>query len=229
MLDYNLVADSTEVERKEFYKKTYLHVAVAILAFIVVEGFFLKAVPTSFIQLMVGQKYSWLLVLGIFWVGSIIASKWSLAQSRNTQYLGLGLYIFIEAIIFLPLMYVAVNMADSTTVITQAAMMTLALFVALSVVAFTSKTDFSFLRTIIIIGGFVSLGLIVAGMIFGFNLGLWFSAFMVLLASGSIVYETSKLKNVYQTDQYVGAALQLFASVMLLFWYILRIFLSRRN
>ncbi|VBB44802.1 FtsH-interacting integral membrane protein [uncultured Paludibacter sp.] len=229
MLDYNLVAESSEVERREFYKKTYLHVALSVLAFILVETLLLRTVPVSFIQLMVGQKYSWLLVLGLFWLGSILANKWSLSQSKRTQYLGLAFYILIEAVIFLPLMFIAIYMAESTTVVTQAAIMTLALFAALSYTAFTSKMDFSFLRYIIIIGGFVALGLIIAGMIFGFNLGLWFSAGMVLLASGSIIYETSKLKNVYQTNQYVGAALQLFASVMLLFWYILRIFMSRRS
>jgi len=85
------------------------------------------------------------------------------------------------------------------------------------------------MRTGIIIGGFISLGLIVGGAIFGFNLGLWFSVGMVVLASASILYQTSQIKDTYTTDQYVGAALQIFASVMLLFWYILRILMSRRD
>ena len=79
------------------------------------------------------------------------------------------------------------------------------------------------------IGGFVALGVIVAGSIFGWNLGLWFSLAMVGLASASILYETYNIKNVYNKEQYVGAALQMFASIMLLFWYILRIFLNRRD
>jgi len=66
-------------------------------------------------------------------------------------------------------------------------------------------------------------------MIFGFDLGLWFSVGMVILASVTILYQTSKLKDSYTTDQYVGASLQLFASIMLLFWYILRILMSRRS
>ena len=54
---------------------------------------------------------------------------------------------------------------------------------------------------------------------------------MVGLAGGGILYETYNIKNVYQTDQYVGAALQMFSSIMLLYWYVLRILLSlmRRN
>ena len=40
-------------------------------------------------------------------------------------------------------------------------------------------------RTALIIGGFIALGLIVAGALFGFELGLWFSVGMVVLATGS--------------------------------------------
>ena len=113
--------------------------------------------------------------------------------------------------------------------ITQAAVITLFMFSGLTAVVFFTKTDFSFLRTALIVGGFVSLGLIVAGAIFGFNLGLWFSVGMVILASGSILYQTHQIKNQYGTEQYVGASLQLFSSVMLLFWYVLRILMSRRS
>ncbi|MCW3162191.1 Bax inhibitor-1/YccA family protein [Chryseobacterium oryctis] len=226
--DDSLVALSSETERADFYKKTYLHVALSILAFIGVETILLKTVPAEIIGLMFGQKYTWLLIIGVFWLASILANKWSLSQSKSTQYMGLGFYILLEAVIFLPLIYIAVANAGGV-VIYQAAMLTIAMFAGISVVAFTSKRDFSFLRNIIVIGGFIAIGLIVAGAIFGFDLGLWFSVGMVILASASILYETSKLKNTYTTNQYVGASLQLFASIMLLFWYILRILMSRRS
>jgi len=229
MMTDALVVHSSEIEKANFYKKTYLHVALSILAFIGVETVLLSVVPVELIAMMFGQKYTWLLIIGVFWLASILANKWSLSQSRSTQYLGLGFYIVLEAVIFLPLLYMAVGYSGGGTVIFQAAMLTIAMFAGLSLVAFTSKKDFSFLRNIIIIGGFLALGLIVAGAIFGFNLGLWFSVGMVILASASILYETSKLKNVYTTGQYVGASLQLFASIMLLFWYILRILMSRRS
>ncbi len=224
-----LVAHSSEVEKANFYKKTYLHVALSILAFIGVETILLNIVPPQLIAMMFGQRYIWLLIIGVFWLASILASKWSLSQSKSTQYLGLGFYILLEAVIFMPLLFIAVNMTGGTEVIFQAATLTVAMFAGISGVAFTSKRDFSFLRNIIIIGGFISIGLIVAGMIFGFNLGLWFSVGMVILASATILYQTSKLKDSYGTNQYVGAALQLFASIMLLFWYILSILMSRRN
>ncbi|BFO67630.1 Bax inhibitor-1 family protein [Chryseobacterium sp. S0630] len=224
-----LVAHSSDVEKASFYKKTYLHVALSILAFIGVETILLKTVPAELIAMMFSQRYIWLLIIGVFWLASVLASKWSLSQSKSTQYMGLGFYILLEAIIFLPLLFIATNMTGGTNVIFQAATLTIAMFAGISAVAFTSKRDFSFLRNIIVIGGFISIGLIVGGMIFGFNLGLWFSVGMVILASATILYQTSKLKDSYGTNQYVGAALQLFASIMLLFWYILSILMNRRS
>lgn len=223
-----LVSQSSDLEKASFYKKTYLHVALAIVAFIFVESILLKIVPAELIYGMFAQKYMWLLILGVFWLASFLATKWSLSQSKATQYFGLGVYVFLEAIIFLPMLYIAM-LYTGGEVIFQAATLTIAMFAGISAVAFTSKKDFSFLRNVIVIGGFIAIGLIVGGMIFGFNLGLWFSVGMVILASATILYQTSKLKDSYTTDQYVGASLQLFASIMLLFWYILNILMSRRN
>jgi FtsH-binding integral membrane protein len=223
-----LVAHSSDVEKASFYKKTYLHVALSILAFIGVETVLIKTVPEQLIAAMFAQRFAWLLIIGVFWLASVLATKWSLSRSKSTQYFGLGFYILLEAVIFLPLIYIA-TVYSGAQVIYQAAMLTIAMFAGISAVAFTSKRDFSFLRNIIVIGGFISLGLIVGGMLFGFNLGLWFSVGMVILASATILYQTSKLKDSYATNQYVGASLQLFASIMLLFWYILSILMNRRS
>ena len=224
-----LVAMSTEEQKASFYRKTYMHVALAILAFIFVETALLMVVPTELIMGMVSQKYVWLLIIGGFWLASMLAEKWTMASSRSMQYAGLGFYVLLEAIIFLPMMYIALVYTGSGKVILQAGLITFMLFLGLTGVALTSKRDFSFLRSVLIIGGFISLGLIVAGMLFGFNLGLWFSVGMVFLAGASILYQTNQLKNVYTTEQYVGASLQLFSSVMLLFWYVLRILMSRKD
>lgn len=224
--EYLLVTD--EAERGVFYRKTYLHVALSILVFIVLEGLLIKLVPYDLILWMVSGKFIWLFLIGCFWLGATLSSKWTLAQSRQTQYVGLAFYIVLEAIIFLPMIFMAVAMTGGGAVLYQASIMTLALFTALTAVAFMSKKDFSFLKNILVIGGFLSLGAIVAGAIFGFELGLWFSVAMVAFASGSILYQTQNLKYNYGNEQYVGAALQLFSSIMLLFWYILRILMSRR-
>jgi FtsH-binding integral membrane protein len=144
------------------------------------------------------------------------------------QYAGLVLYVVIEAVIFLPLMFVAAYYSDPT-VIPAAALITGLLFAGLTVVAFTTRADFSFLRGIIVIGFFVALGLIVASLLFGFTLGVIFSVAMVGLASAAILYYTSNILHYYRTDQYVSASLTLFASVALLFYYVLWILVSIRR
>ena len=224
-----LVSYATNVEQATFYRKTYSHVAIALLAFIVVEAILINIVPESLIVSMVSSPFVWLLILGGFWLGSMLANKWTQAQDKSTQYRGLGIYVLLEAIIFLPMIYIAIDLSDGLAIISQAGIITLSLFAGLTAVVFLTRVDFSFLRTILVVGGFLALGLIVAGALFRFDLGLWFSVAMVALAAGGILYETYNIKNVYSTDQYVAAALQLFSSVMLLFWYVLRILLSRRN
>ena len=222
--------ESSPVERSQFIRRTYGHLAGAILAFIVLETLLLNApFAESMIKLMVGGKYNFLIVLGLFMGVSWLAQSWAQSgASLGMQYMGLGLYVVAEAIIFMPLLYVAAFYSNTQDVIPMAGLMTLGLFLGLTGVVVFTKADFSFLRSILTIGGFVALGVIVASIVFGFNLGLLFSGAMVLFAGIAILYHTSAVLRDYPTTQYVAASLTLFASVALLFWYILRIFMSRR-
>ncbi len=214
-------------ERGEFVRKTYYHVAGALAVFAILLAGLLQIPAMISLAALMTQGFNWFIVLGAFMAVSWIADKWAHSStSLSKQYFALGLFIVAEAIIFLPIMVMA-TFYSSPQVIPQAALATLALFLALTFVAFTTRKDFSFLGGILKVGFIVALGAIVAGMIFGFNLGLAFSVIMVLLASGSILYNTSNIIHHYRTDQYVAASMGLFASVALLFWYILRIFMSR--
>ena len=157
---------------------------------------------------------------------SWVAEKWAHASvSRGAQYLGLGLYVVAEAIIFVPLLYIAVTFSSPDT-IPIAAVITGLLFLGLTVTAFTTRKDFSFLGGILKVGGCVALGVIVCSIMFGFSLGIVFAGVMVAFASGAILYSTSRIIHDYNTDQHVAASLSLFASVALLFWYVLRILMS---
>ena len=204
---YDVVANYTDVERGKFIRKTYGHVALALFGFVVLE-------------LMIFNIPG----LGITWVAEKLANS---STSLANQYLGLALYVIAESVIFVPLLYMAIGATGSVDLLMQAFTVTLALFGALTAVVFTTKTDFSYLKQSLMIGGFIALGMIIAGVLFGFNLGLAFSGFMVVLVSGTILYQTSNMLHRYQTSQYVAAALGLFASFMTLLWYIIRIFMSR--
>jgi len=221
----NLVAHASDVERRTFYRKTYAHVALGILAFIAAEWVMLNNISEAFIFSMIKSQWIWLLILGAFYLISNFTNKLTMHPDKNMQYVGLALFAVVEAFIFLPIIFIALNYFGGE-LIRQAAVMTLALFGGLSAVVFLTKADFSFLRTGLIIGSFIALGVILGGAIFGYTLGLWFSVAMVVLAAGGILYETGQLKNQYHTEQYVGAGLRLFASLMLMFYYIISILMS---
>jgi len=223
-----LVAQATKQEQATFYKKTYLNLALGIVAFVVLETIFLRIDPLVEFMLSLTQGYLWLVLLGGFMGITFVAQKMAYNNvAKSKQYLGYFLYILAEALIFIPILYIAIVYTGSLALLTQAVVITGSLFLGLTFIVFSTKADFSFLRSILTIGFFLALGTIAAGLIFGFDLGLWFSVAMVVLASGSILYDTYQIKNNFATDQYVPAALSLFASLMLLFWYILRLLMSR--
>ncbi|MCA9532675.1 MAG: Bax inhibitor-1/YccA family protein [Myxococcales bacterium] len=226
MQEYSYAPSQTAVaDRSTFIVKTYLHLLGAIMAFVAIEvGIFASGLALPLAQAMMGV--SWLLVLGAFmmvsWLGSRVAAT---AESKVAQYAALGAYVLAEAIIFVPMLLIADMQAGG--VITSAALVTIMGFLGLTAVVFVTRKDFSFLRGVLLWAGFGVLLLIVAGVLFGFELGTFFSVGMVVFAGAAILYDTSNVLHHYPEDRYVGAALALFASVALLFWYVLRLFMSR--
>ena len=220
-------------ERASFIRKTYAHLAFALLGLLGLESVLFNLLGPETLQsiaVLMTQGFNWLLVLGLFMVVSWIADRMARSEtSRGVQYAGLALYVGIEAVLLLPLLVIAVFFVNDPTLSPTAALITGVLFLGLAVVAFTTRTDFSFLRGVLVIGGFIALGLIAASILFGFTLGLIFSVVMVGFASAAILYYTSNVLRYYRTDQYVAASVTLFASVALLFFYVLQILISLRS
>lgn len=223
--DRRIAAEAAASARAAFIRRTYAHLAVAILAFAGIETVLLQSVSPETIRGMFTGRFSWLLVLGAFMFVAWIADRWARSDaSPALQYAGLGLYVVAEAFIFLPLLCLAYHFAPDA--IPKAGAMTLTIFGGLTLAVFVTRQDFSYLRTVLCIGSCVAFGAILIAVLLGGGLGLWFSFAMVALASGFILYDTSNVLHHYRTDQHVAAALALFASIALLFWYILRIVLA---
>ena len=223
--------DAAADERGRFIRRTYGHLAAAILLFVVLEYVLLQMPFTpKLVGMMVGSSMGWLVVLGLFMGVGFIADKWARSDtSPGVQYLGLALYVTAQAIIFLPLLFVATFVMKDPSLIPSAGLLTLTLFAGLTGTVFITRKDFSFMRGALTVAGFVAIGLVVASAIFGFSLGIIFSVCMVGLAGGYILYYTSEIMRTYRTDQHVAASLALFAAVALMFWYILRIFIAMRD
>ncbi len=214
-------------QRARFITRTYNHLLGAIVLFALIEiGLFQSGLAPVIAQAMLGT--TWLLVIGAFMVVSWLASRVAhTSSSLPAQYAALGGFVLAQAIIFVPLLYVANSVAPG--VISSAALVTFLGFAGLTAVAFITRKDFSFLRGLLMWGGIGALVLIAAGLLFGFQLGVFFSVAMVVFAGAAILYDTSNVLHHFPEDRYVGAALELFASVAMMFWYVLRLFMSSRD
>jgi FtsH-binding integral membrane protein len=223
----SLAGQSALDRRSQFIVRTYNHLFGAIVAFALIEiAFFQSGLAPVIAKALLST--TWLLVLGAFMVVSWLATHVAHSSaSKPAQYAALGGYVLAQAIIFVPLLYLANSVAPG--VISSAALVTFTGFAGLTGVAFYTRKDFSFLRSILLWGGVSAMVLIVAGALLGFQLGTFFSVAMVAFAGAAILYDTSNVLHHFPEDRYVGAALQLFASVVLMFWYVLRLFLSARR
>jgi FtsH-binding integral membrane protein len=195
------------------------------LGFAAIESYlFSNGTGQQLAERMLGMN--WLLILGGFmvvgWLASHVAHR---VESKPLQYVALAGFVVAEAIIFVPLLYIA--MLTQPAVIESAAGVTLLGTAGLTAVAFMTRKDFSFLRGLLMWGGMLALVAIAGGVLFGFELGTWFSVAMIGFAGAAVLYDTSNVLHHYPEDRYVGAALELFASIALMFWYVLRLFMSR--
>ncbi len=218
------VSELAAADRSQFIWKCYAHVVGAILAFAGISAYLLSSgISERIAAPMLGN---WLLVLGAFmlvgWGASHVAQR---VQSTGAQYAALAVFVFAEAIIFAPLLFVAEAMAPGT--IDSAAGVTALGCIGLIATAMITGKDFSFLRGLLVWGFFVALAIIIGGVIFGFELGTWFSVAMIGFAGAAVLYDTSNILHHYPQDKYVAASLALFASIALMFWYVLQLFMNR--
>jgi FtsH-binding integral membrane protein len=227
--DFGLAAIQAPAnERASFIRLTYLHLLGAVLAFVGIEAaLFSTGAAQRMTEMMLGNGQLGLLVVMVGFIGiSYLANAWAQSSTNvGTQYAGLALYVVAQAVMTAPLLYWA-SKAGPPNVIASAAVITAILFVGLTAAVMLTGADFSWLRTGLMAVGFAALGVILCGWLFGFSLGIWFSGAMILFACAYILYDTSNVLHHYRIGQHVAASLALFASVALLFWYVLRLLMQ---
>lgn len=240
-------------DRITFLRKTYAHLGVALLAFAAITGGLIKLAPKvswGFSKWALSGAWTWLAVLALFMLVGYIAERLARSEtSRGLQYGGLALAVVAEAFLLQPMIWVlmlkfgdpgAVKYAlvhgtapllspTAVSILVQATLITLAIFVGLTLTVFLTKKDFSFMRGVLVVASFGALGVILASMAFGFSLGALFSGFMILLMAGYILFQTSILMRDFPPTAYVAGALMLFSTIATLFWYVLRLLMSLRE
>jgi len=218
------VSELSVEARSNFIWKCYAHVVGAILIFAGIEAYLLESGIAA--RIAMPMLNNWFLVLGAFilagWGATHVAHR---VESKNAQYAAFGAFIVAEALIFSPLLYIAVTQFDG--VVDSAAGVTILGSVGLIATAMITRKDFSFLRGLLTWGFFLALILIISSMLFGFQLGTWFMVGMIGFAGAAVLYDTSNIMHHYAHDKYVAASMQLFASIAMMFWYILQLFMSR--
>ena len=224
------VASREETVRAVFVRRVYTHLLGAVGLFLIMEtALFSWGVAKGLADFISGSRGAWLLMLGGFmivnWMATMAAANLS---NINLQYAGLAGVAFAEALIFAPFLYFVFHREGGGATVADAAVITIAGFLGLSIVAMVTRRDLSPIRPLLMWGGAIALLLILGGLVFGLNLGVWFSVGMIALAGGSILYQTQQIMRRYPETAYVGAAVQLFGSLMTMFWYVLRLMNSRR-
>jgi len=238
-------------DRITFLRRTYAHLGGALIAWAALTAIILKFMtPTSlkFSAWALNGRWNWLMVIGLFMVVGWIAERLARSEtSRAVQYLGLGVEVLAWSILLQPMIWMVMfkfggdagrelimsgqlSMSSlAGRVIGESVVITLAIFIGLTVTVFVTKKDFSFMRSVLVLCTFAALGVIIASMIFGFHLGAIFSGLMILLMGGYILYQTSSIMRDFPPTAYVAAALMLFSTVATLFWYVLRLVMSLRS
>ena len=211
-------------DRSAFIWKCYAHVVGGILAFAAIESYLFSSGIADSIAVPMMNSFGTVLItfMAVSWGASHLAHR---LESKAAQYAAFAALVVAEALIFLPMFYYAAAMDPN---IIQSAI-TVTLFGCASLIAtvMITRKDFSFMRGVLVWGGFIALGLIGASFLFGWNLGTWFSVGMIGFAGVAVLYDTSNIMHHYPQDRYVGASMALFASIALMLWYVLRLFMSR--
>ncbi len=224
----NVAAQAPASDRATFIRNTYIHLVAAVYAFAaLLYAIFTLAPVDQWMMQFFSIPYAMLIMFGGFIGASWIADRWAHSNTSPTmQYAGLGLYVAAQAIFIVPMLWYAQQFANGANIIATAGVITAVIFGGLTGIVMLTKADFSFLRTGLMLAGIGAFGLILCSAVFGMHLGVWFTVGMVVFAAAYILYDTSNVLHHYRTDQHVAASLALFASVALLFWYVLQLVMS---
>ena len=218
-----------EVEdRAAFIWKCYAHVVGAILALVAIETYlFTSGAAYPIAQTMMQSPMIVLIgFIALSWGAGHVAHR---LESTMAQYAAFGAFVGLWAVMFVPILAMALAMDAQRggNMIESAAMTTIVGCVGLIATVMITRKDFSFLRGVLVWGFFVAIALIAMSFIFGWNLGTWFSVGMIGFAGVAVLYDTSNIMHHYPQDKYVAASMALFASIAMMFFYILRLFMSR--
>ena len=220
------VGRQSEAVRSAFMRTVYTRLVAGIAAFVLIEAYlFASGLAVAITQFVLGT--SWLLILGGFMIVSWLANSVAMrAGTPGSQWGGYLLLVAANAIIFAPLLVLAELQVPG--VIVAAGQYAIGAFIILTVIAVRSARDFIWIGASLRWFAMLALAAIVLSVLFGFQLGTWFSLGMIGFAGAAILHDTQTILRDVPPGRETVAAMTLFSGLALMFWYLIRFFADRR-
>jgi len=220
---YQMTGQATQdraLQQNRVLRNTYLLLALSMLP--TVAGAFL-GVRMGFSFFAGSPMMSFLLFLGV-----AFGFMWGIERTKDS---GLGVVLLLGFTFFMGLMLsrivqVALGFSNGASLIATAAGGTGAIFFTLAGIATVTKKDFSFMGKFLFIGLVVILLAAVANIFFQIPaLSLTISAVAVLLFSGYILFDISRIVNGGEVN-YVTATLAVYLDIYNLFVHLLNLLMA---
>jgi len=227
--DSGFAIDAAVNERVTFIRRTYLHLVgelggVALATVVILQSVVLQ-------RAAVALWNSWILYLAAFFGLSLLTRK--LLEGRKSlaiQYAGAALWVFFLGLLVAPLAMAANARFGSYAVLGEGLILTGCVFGGLTAYVFFTKKDFSYLGGILSVASWTLLGVAVIAFFLGGFAGspIW-SILWVLLLSGWVLYDTSKLMHRRHVDEYVAASVDLLVDFVYMFIHIVILLMGSRD
>ena len=221
-LNSPMYAESDSNARRSFITATYLNLFMGVVAFVIANYLLIASGAAKVItQFFYGNI--WISVIAAIAFGFVTSFFLNFTASNNSkavQYFGLFSFAAIEAVFVVPVIYFAASFRPA--LLAPATFFTLGFFLLMTGIVYFTGIDFSFLRSFLMFAGIASLVILIVSLFAGFNLGIFFTGFLILLSCGYILYDTSQVLNNYNANQSVAAATALLGSIVMLFVNILQ-------
>lgn len=202
--------------RLAYIRKVYTYFALAVATGI---GGTLLAINTSLVFFFAGSPIiSLILFIGIVWWAS------RSAENPTTALPTLAAATFVSGLVISPVIYAVAGM-QGPGVIYSALTLTACVFGGLTLYTWISRKDFSYMGASLMIGLFLIIGVGIVNMfVQSSTLSLASAIVSVVLFSGFILYDTSRILRQPHLVPPTLAALSLYLDFLNLFMAILRIF-----
>jgi len=209
------VSQSSVEVRQAFIRKVYSMLFIMLSGTTIMSAVMRTQGVQSWVQ--ANSWMMWLCIGGSF--ASLLGVMWK-RHSHPANLVLLGTFTAFEAVT----VGTVVSFYDQVIVL-KALILTIFVFVGLTLFTFQTKYDFSSWGSGLLTVLMVFFGMGIVGIFFpwGRTADLIYSGLGVLLFSGYILYDTSMLLNRLSPDEWVLAVVSLYLDVINLFLYILRL------